>query len=922
MSIRLKRAFISIFAVFTLLFLSLGFVLTKPAKADEGYTSPLPDGAYIAEYQVLDINKGGLTGSTITAQEAMGDASAVRFKLTATAGNTWASYISLYSTDSYFKGNNNNGSFYFTFRKNSAATGKIQLNILSGNNPVNDIGWDNTSLKCMEFDYPSWFDLSVAGNSYDIEVGGVKVLNSADVWSGTLIYMEVDGVRVAEYYYANGGLSFDGDNFNYSANQTAGSLTTTELGAIDANTATVEFANESYLAGEQLVPAVTLVREKEGVSYGSVIAPQYYDVSYTDNDKTGTATANITFKGKYSGTATATFNVVSVEDMYKNPLPEGAYIADYTVLDIAKEYGTDGVYTATTTGEQGILLGLKGANAYKFKLSQTTNPWAVRLGIYNTESYLKPNNSCAYVCLRTLSLDVLPNESTITPNVSFEYPTGITYTTPNTAYEFGGLKVLDASGNYIGRLFYLEINGMRVLEKFCNIDDKSIFDDDMLCITNVASAGVQSTLTFTSPEAEDLTDKTAVSFGTDYEVVDGVAMLKPVVYRITERNGKSYVGIVEEKYYDVEYVAVGKAGTANITFKDKYSGTATGGFTLPDLMNANGAVVTLVATCFTENVDDTPITPLVVAVEKDGKAIPETCYSVSYADNIEVGTGKVIVTFKNGYFGKAEALFRINPIMTENHFLDENPVILDIAETYGGETGKIELTEVKNYGYDGVGGFFDMNDADVVRFKMTTNKNTWNEYFALFCSDVYYKGENAGMYYALPNSGSRKLELSVVNKAAKVLAYATDRPADFDISAESGTTVNVEIGAVKVFYNDDGDISYVGRKFYIAFDGKVASEYVYLNSELKFEGGNFFIGGNTDKIVIEKYDLPETGAVGGQSAGAGVSATTNGINNGASLTATGEKKNKAFIPVLAVIGLTGIVGVAYVLLRKHKKSEK
>ena len=216
-----------------------------------------------------------------------------------------------------------------------------------------------------------------------------------------------------------------------------------------------------------------------------------------------------------------------------------------------------------------------------------------------------------------------------------------------------------------------------------------------------------------------------------------------------------------------------------------------------------------------------------------------------------------------------------------------------------------------------------MSGADVVRFKMTANANTWNTYFALFCSDRYYKGEQGHFHYSVPRNSSRQVSLSIAsgnNSAFKT--FNTDLPEEYDFSS-GVTTVNVEVGAIKVYFTEDDQTSYVGRMFYLELDGVRVSEYVYFNDTLKFADGNFFIGGNTDKIVIEEFDL------GGQSqplepnepmgviGAINSSISGQGGNGGQSVTPT--KDYQSIITVLTVI--IALVGSVLIVQNNKRKNQ-
>ena len=593
MSIKIKNLLICLLVVFATFFAAASIFSFTNASAD-GYQSPLPTGYVVEDYEVMDVattygTNNKYTYTTANSSNPVGQRfnmegyKAVRLKAKFTNASIWQEDFVLFAGNAnIYTSIERSGLVYFNMRQNSTKTGLIVLNIVSGTSQVNDAA-------VQTFAHPSWLDFSVAGKTYNIEVGAPAVYDDNGAFAGTLIYLEVDGVRLAEYFYANKNLPFNNGDFGFSANSSCVEITPYDQLAINATKAVVTFPEETYsYVGTPITPtpSVTLVTTKDGVNYGRVIESKYYNISYSNNDIAGSATATLTFKNKYFGTATGTFKIDAATD-------------------------------------------------------------------------------------------------------------------------------------------------------------------------------------------------------------------------------------------------------------------------------ASGAVITLSQNVYTKDPGRAPRTPNVISVDLDGVAIPQNCYTVSYENNVDVGTAKVILTFKNGYFGQAVALFKINSVLSENHSLDQNPVILDLANFYGGEDNKIELTnpdsDAKNNPF---GKTYDLNGADVVRFKMSTTGNLWNQYFGLHCSDTYYRGQNGYFYYTIPSSSNGQLNKIVLdvaqNNQTPFITLKTDIPDGFDIKNQA--TFNVELGAVKIYYTEDGIISYAGRQFYLELNGVRVSEYVYLNDSLSFNGGNFYIGGNTSDITIEQSD--------------------------------------------------------------------
>ena len=125
----------------------------------------------------------------------------------------------------------------------------------------------------------------------------VSGLIGSDNLTGTLT--RVEGESVGAYAITLGTLNV-GDN--YTINFVGDDLTIT---AKDASDATVEFkAYDPTYNGNAKTPDVIVVLDGVTLTKGTD-----YTVEYNNNILVGTATVTITFKGNYTGTATATFEI-------------------------------------------------------------------------------------------------------------------------------------------------------------------------------------------------------------------------------------------------------------------------------------------------------------------------------------------------------------------------------------------------------------------------------------------------------------------------------------------------------------------------------------------------------------------------------------------------------------------------------------
>ena len=147
----------------------------------------------------------------------------------------------------------------------------------------------------------------------------------------------------------------------------------------------------------------------------------------------------------------------------------------------------------------------------------------------------------------------------------------------------------------------------------------------------------------------------SVTLSADTYTYDGTAK-KPSV-TVTDENGE----IVASSNYTVTYTNNTKVGTAKVTVKGKgsYTGTITKNFKI-EPKNITDLTTTLSETSYVY--DGTEKTPDVVVEDGTHSLKKEADYTVSYSDNIKVGTATVTITGRGNYTGTVTKEFTINGI--------------------------------------------------------------------------------------------------------------------------------------------------------------------------------------------------------------------------------------------------------------------
>ncbi len=169
---------------------------------------------------------------------------------------------------------------------------------------------------------PAYSYLIQVTPSTKVDITGAQVtVAGGNTYNGSAITPQTT-VKVGEKTLAE-GVDYD---VAYSNNVNVGTATATVTGkgnykgsakatfsikAADASKATVEIASQAY-TGKALTPAPTVTLNGKTLKQGTD-----YTVSYSNNTNAGTATATVTFKGNYSGTAKGTFKIASASVSYQ-----------------------------------------------------------------------------------------------------------------------------------------------------------------------------------------------------------------------------------------------------------------------------------------------------------------------------------------------------------------------------------------------------------------------------------------------------------------------------------------------------------------------------------------------------------------------------------------------------------------------------
>lgn len=427
----------------------------------------------------------------------------------------------------------------------------------------------------------------------------------------------------------------------YSNNVNAGKATVTAIGkgnytgrltksftvkpkSIEGLTATLSYSSAFY-TGIGRAPGVTVKDGNTVLQKG-----KDYTVTYLNNVNVGTATAVVTGIGNYAGTLRKTFTikVKTISDLSATLSYSSAF---YTGIgrvptmnikygDITLQKGTD--YTLKYSNNVNVgkaTVTATGKGNYTGTLAKTFDirPKPVS-DLTATLSY----NSALYTGIgRVPAVTVKHGDLTLQKGRDY------TVSYINNVNVGTASAVISGIGNYIG-----------TLRKPFTIKPKSISD-------------LTATLSYSSA------------------LYTGIGR----VPKVTVKNGETT--LQKGKDYTVSYNDNVNVGTATVTVAGtgNYTGTLIKRFTVK-AKPITDLIVTLSysSTAYTGSA----LTPVVTAENGNKMLVKGTDYTVTYSNNVNIGTATVTITGKGNYAGEVKRTFQIIPA---------TPVISSVTNPAGGQ---------------------------------------------------------------------------------------------------------------------------------------------------------------------------------------------------------------------------------------------
>ena len=397
--------------------------------------------------------------------------------------------------------------------------------------------------------------------------------------------------------------------------------------AKDMTTADVTIAGGSTYTGESIEPEITIKDGSKVLAEGTD-----YDVTYSNNTNAGTANADITFKGNYSGNIKKTFEIA------RKPIT-----AD---IEFTKTF----TYTGSEIKPTVVL---KDGNTtipeseYNVSYESNTNAGTGKIIVTNKDG----GNYAVNRIEETFTIEKAEGEATA--------PTAI----ENIVYTSREQVLVNAGLSSTGEMQYkIGENGTYTAElpKAVNAGEYTVFYKSVG--DNNHNDTEEGSITV-SIARKDIADATVTLENDSRLVYNGEEQLpvvtSVVVDSVTLTAGTDYSSECEQKI---------NVGTYTLTVSAK-GNNYTGSVTVPWSITPKPVTATLEVTG-TYTYTGSAIVPTVVVKED----IPENEYTLYYEDNVKAGTGKVIVLNSEGgnYIVNGKTTFTINKAKVTIKALDKS----------------------------------------------------------------------------------------------------------------------------------------------------------------------------------------------------------------------------------------------------------
>ncbi len=525
-------------------------------------------------------------------------------------------------------------------------------------------------------------------NQFDISTATLSTIYE-QTWTGSAITPE------PTVTYGGNTLVKDTDyTLSYTNNVDLGTATVTVTGigsytgsasenfaivSADISSATIEALSSETWTGSPITPIPVLtfngITLTEGVDY---------TLTYADNTNVGTATVDITGIANFTGSTSATFDITSID------------IASATVDSIADQIYTGDVITPLIHITEGSTTLTEGVD-YTLTYADNTNVGTATVDITGIGGYANTTSvtfSIVSADISSATVDAISNETwtgspiTPIPVLTFNGITlteGVDYTLTYADNTNVGTATVDITGiaNFTGSASTtFDITSIDIASATVDSIADQIYTGDVITplihITEGSTTlteGVDYTLTYA--------DNTNVGTATvDITGIGGYANTTSVTFSIVSADissatvdaisNETWTGspitpipvltfngitLTEGVDYTLTYADNTNVGTAtvDITGIANFTGSASTTFDITSIDIASATVDSIADQIYTGDV----ITPLIHITEGSTTLTEGVDYTLTYADNTNVGTATVDITGIGGYANTTSVTFSI-----------------------------------------------------------------------------------------------------------------------------------------------------------------------------------------------------------------------------------------------------------------------
>ena len=438
------------------------------------------------------------------------------------------------------------------------------------------------------------------------------------VLGGTLTYSRASGESIGTYAITPAGLT----STNYTITYATGKLTISGKDIASNDISVGALASVVY-QGTPYTPSVTVT---DGST--TLALTTDYTVTYSDNINAGTATVTITGAGNYSGTRTVTFSITKAS----LTITAQAKTKTYGAVDPALTVTYSGfVNSETNANLNGALSIVRGTQENVGVYAASIIPSGYTSNNY-TISYIKGDFTITAKSIASGDISIAPIADVVYKGTAY---------TPEPIVK-DGTKVLVKDTDYT--LSYS--NNTYVGTATVTVTGKGNYDNTTSQTINFTIT--KAPLTITADNKSKLTGQADPTLTVSYSgFVNGesdavVTKPTPLATRSAGETPGSYTitaGTFSASNYSITY----NTGELVISGININSTTVS---PLPDVIYKGSAYT------------DKP------TIQYNSTTLTEgTDYTLTYSDNLNVGTASVLITGKGQYFGYKTITFNINPVV-------------------------------------------------------------------------------------------------------------------------------------------------------------------------------------------------------------------------------------------------------------------